>query len=236
MIRIAIVENDCRYQQQLQKYVKRYSEEMNEPISTVCFENGYEILEHYKAEYDMILMDIDMPFMDGLSAAAKIRTYDTEVIIIFITNLGQYAIKGYAVNALDYVLKPISYFAFSQYLDRAVERLKNRSEDHYIIVDLKNGVNRQKIEDIYYIESQNHSLIFHTKNGEYTAPGKISKMETILVPYGFCRIHSGYLTNLNYVEQYRDGFVTVGKDLLPVSRSRKKEFMESLLLYSEGGR
>ena len=81
---------------------------------------GDEIALGYKAVYDIILMDIEMKFMDGMMAAEEIRKVDTEVIIIFITNSPQYAIKGYAVDALDYVLKPVSYYAFSQRLGRAV--------------------------------------------------------------------------------------------------------------------
>ena len=86
-------------------------------------------------------MDIEMEFMNGMDAATKIREVDREVIIIFITNMAQYAIQGYAVYALDYVLKPISYFAFSQKLQRAVGRMKKRKE-RYINIVSKNGVNK----------------------------------------------------------------------------------------------
>ena len=73
-----------------------------------------------------------MKFMDGMSAAEEIRKVDTEVVIIFITNMAQYAIRGYAVDALDYVLKPVSYFAFSQRLSRAIGRMKKTrdKDDH----------------------------------------------------------------------------------------------------------
>lgn len=88
----------------------------------------------YKAVYDIILMDIEMKFMDGMMAAEEIRKVDTEVIIIFITNSPQYAIKGYAVDALDYVLKPVSYYAFSQRLGRAVERVARRAR-HFLQIN-----------------------------------------------------------------------------------------------------
>ncbi len=76
-------------------------------------------------------MDVEMKFMDGMSAAEEIRKMDTEVVIIFITNMAQYAIRGYAVDALDYVLKPVSYFAFSQRLNRAIGRMKKRDKDYH---------------------------------------------------------------------------------------------------------
>ena len=86
-------------------------------------------------------MDVEMKFMDGMSAAEEIRKIDTEVVIIFITNMAQYAIRGYAVDALDYVLKPVSYFAFSQRLNRAISRMKKR-ETKIIMVNMKGGMVR----------------------------------------------------------------------------------------------
>ena len=122
MIRLALVEDDTLYRSQLREYIDKYSAASGEKFTVTEFSDGDEIAFGYKAVYDIILMDIEMKFMDGMMAAEEIRKKDTEVIIIFITNSPQYAIKGYAVDALDYVLKPVSYYAFSQRLRRAIER------------------------------------------------------------------------------------------------------------------
>lgn len=119
MIRLALVEDDELYRSQLREYIDKYSAASGEKFTVTEFSDGDEIALGYKAVYDIILMDIEMKFMDGMMAAEEIRKVDTEVIIIFITNSPQYAIKGYAVDALDYVLKPVSYYAFSQRLGRA---------------------------------------------------------------------------------------------------------------------
>ena len=126
MIRIAIVEDEAAYAEQLEGFLHRYEEEKKEAFEITRFSDGDSIVHNYKAKYDIILMDIQMKFMDGMSAAGKIRKSDTEVIIIFITNMRQYAILGYAVDALDYVVKPISYFAFSERLGKAIERIHRR--------------------------------------------------------------------------------------------------------------
>ena len=76
-------------------------------------------------------MDIQMRFMDGMTAAEKIRTLDHEVIIMFITNMIQYAVRGYEVDAMDYVVKPVEYFAFSQKLDKAIGRMKRQCRHIY---------------------------------------------------------------------------------------------------------
>ena len=104
MIRLALVEDDELYRSQLREYINKYSAVSGEKFTVTEFSDGDEIALGYKAVYDIILMDIEMKFMDGMMAAEEIRKVDTEVIIIFITNSPQYAIKGYAVDALDYVL------------------------------------------------------------------------------------------------------------------------------------
>ena len=150
MIKIAIVEDEVLYADQLQEYLKKYEEEYRETFEISVFQDGDQIVHHYKAEYDVILMDVEMRFMDGMSAAEEIRKMDTEVVIIFITNMPQYAVRGYEVDALDYVLKPITYFAFAQRLNRAIERIKKRTK-RVISVNIKGSQIRMPIESVYYI-------------------------------------------------------------------------------------
>ena len=94
MIRIALVEDDPACREQLRGYLDRYGKESGEKLSVTTFADGDEIALHYTADYDIILMDIEMKFMDGMTAAELIREKDDSVVIIFITNSPQYAIKG----------------------------------------------------------------------------------------------------------------------------------------------
>ena len=174
MIRLALVEDDGNYRSQLKEYIACYAQSSGERFTVQEFEDGDEIALGYKAEYDIILMDIEMKFMDGMMAAEEIRKVDTEVIIIFITNSPQYAIKGYAVDALDYVIKPVSYFAFSQRLARAIERLQHRSR-HFLQVNTREGTHKLDIKQLYYIESQGHDLFFHTSEGELLGSGSMQE-------------------------------------------------------------
>ena len=87
MIRIAIVEDDTGYRSQLGKYIDQYQSDFSETVSVSEFSDGLEIVEKYKSEYDIILMDIQMKHMDGMQAAMRIRDMDKNVIIIFITNV-----------------------------------------------------------------------------------------------------------------------------------------------------
>lgn len=230
MIRIAIVEDEIHYQDQLKEFLRRFEQDRGETIEITTYSDGDEFIENYQAQFDIILMDVQMPLMDGMSAAEEIRKVDSEVVIIFITNMAQYAIKGYAVDALDYVLKPISYFSFSQRLSRAMDRMKKR-EDSHITIKIKGGVTRLKVSDIFYVESQGHKLIFRTKMGEFSTTGTMKELEDELASYHFFRRHKGYLYNLEHVDGMNESCAVVQGEELPVSRSKRKPFMEALSNY-----
>ena len=112
MIRVAIVEDDAEVQGVLQEYVRRYTRQYGTEFEVTLFADGVDILDDYRAVYDIIFLDVEMKHLDGMTTAERIRQMDAEVILIFITNMAQYAIRGYSVGALDYVLKPVPYFAF----------------------------------------------------------------------------------------------------------------------------
>ena len=147
MIKIAIVEDEALYAQQLQGFLHQYEKRTENCLILQFTQMETRSVHKYQSQYDLILMDVEMKFMDGMSAAEEIRKMDTEVVIIFITNMAQYAIRGYAVDALDYVLKPVSYFAFSQRLNRAIGRMKKR-EQKVIMVNIKGGAVRVNIANI----------------------------------------------------------------------------------------
>jgi DNA-binding LytR/AlgR family response regulator len=230
MIKIAIVEDEASYAKQLQDFLEQYEKEQEESFQVTVYSDGDEIVHKYKAQFDIILMDIEMKFMDGMSAAEEIRKVDSEVVIIFITNMAQYAIRGYAVDALDYVLKPVSYFAFSQRLGRAITRMKKR-ETKMIAINIRGGTVRLDAANIYYIESQGHNLIFYTTTGDYEAVGTMREAEEKLTDLNFFRGNKGYLINLSHVDGIQEGCALVKGNQLLLSRARKKIFMEALTRY-----
>ena len=99
MIKIAIVEDEELYISKLEQYLKQYQDESEEKFELTVYRDGDEITSGYKAQFDIILMDIQMKFVDGMSAAEEIRKQDSQVIILFMTNMAQYAIRGYEVDA-----------------------------------------------------------------------------------------------------------------------------------------
>ncbi|WP_316043936.1 LytTR family DNA-binding domain-containing protein [Ohessyouella blattaphilus] len=233
LIRIAIVEDEVKVQKQLGGYIKKYEEEREECFEVFFFKDGDEIVEDYRGVYDIIFLDIQMKRMDGMSAAEKIREMDTEVIIIFITNMANYAIRGYAVDAMDFVLKPIHYFAFSEELKKALSRLALRKKN-YLLIPVENGVVRLEAANVLYIESISRRLIVHGKKEEYTIKGTLKELEEKLKEQYFFRCNNCYLVNLAYVEEVTQNIVQVGDHQLQISRPRKKAFMNALADYVGG--
>lgn len=230
MIQLAIVEDENSYADQLIEFVKKYQSESGKTFKITRFKDGDEITNGYRGQFDIILMDIEMKLMDGMTAAEEIRKLDQDVIIMFITNMTNYAIRGYQVDALDYVLKPVSYFAFSQKLGRAISKMKNKSTKT-ISIEMQSGVKKLDIDNVFYIESEGHNLNFYTSGGEFSIRGKLKDFEEQLVPYNFFRSNKGYLVNLKYVDGVENGSCLIAGKQLLISRARKNDFMTALTEY-----
>ena len=231
MIRIAMVEDEAAVREQLQGYIQRYTRQYGTEFAVTEFSDGVEILDAYRPVYDIVLLDVEMKHLDGMETARRIR--DRDVVLLFITNMAQYAIKGYAVGALDYVLKPVPYFAFSQQLQKAEEKLRRRAR-HYLAVPVEGGLRRLDTAQIYYMESEGHRVHFYTEEGEFAAPGALKTFEEKLADLPFARCNSGYLVNLAQVKSVQQGLAQVGPYELQVSRPKRKSFLAALADYIGG--
>ena len=230
---IAIVEDNPQFCEKLKGYLDRFSKENSIDFNIYSFTDGDEITSDYEAKYDIIFLDVEMKRLDGMTAAQKIRDFDADVIIIFITNMAQYAIGGYSVGALSFLLKPLPYFAFSQELTKSIDRLKKRKHKS-ILIPSENGIIKVNSQEIMYIESYGHDLNIYTQSSIYSMRGTIKKMEEELIDFHFHRCNNGYLVNLSYVSGVQDEEAIVGKYHLKISRPRKKSFMETLTQYVGG--
>lgn len=232
ILNVAIVEDDIESVKLLKNYFIRYQRE-NQNIAFECyvFDDGAKILSDFKPIYDIILLDIEMEITDGLRTAEIIRETDEKVIIIFVTNMPQYAIKGYSVNAMNYLLKPLPYFAFSEEITKSVERIKREKQNKSIIIKTENGVKKLDSDEILFIESIKHNVIIHTSQEVFEIRDTLKKYENILQAYNFNRANNSYLINLKHVKGVEQDFALVGDHQLKIARSKKKQFMEQLVHY-----
>lgn len=230
MIQVAIVEDEKNYVDKLMEYIRELRDENGYQIEAKWFRDGCDITDGYNSSYDIILMDIQMKFLDGMSAARKIRELDQDVIIIFITNMTDYAIRGYEVGAMDYIVKPVSYFAFSEKLKRAIKKIRTKNT-HYISLPVEGGIRKLDISTLYYVESHGHNLCYKAEGLELEVRGTMNELEKLLSPYGFFRCSKSFLVNMQYVEAIQENQCIVHGEYLSVGRAKKKEFMQTLLKY-----
>ena len=222
---------DC---ETLKQYLQRYERERGVAFETAEFSDGEDLVTDYAANYDLILLDIEMAFMDGMVTARRVRALDAEVPVVFVTNAPQYAIEGYKVRAMDYILKPLAWPSFSESLDR-VFHSRRAKERQYLTIALRDGRVRLDVDDICYVEVQDHQLIYSTLGGRYVTKNTIREAEAQLSLPQFFRCNRCYIVNLKHVEAYKGCDVQVnGGDVIQVSRRQRKSFLDALNAYING--
>lgn len=236
MIRIGIVEDDALSRKLVLDYLARYEAAHAESFEISVFEDGSQILRGYRPRFDIILLDIQMEDVDGMTTAKRIRQVDDQVVLVFITSSPQFAIKGYEVDATSYLLKPLPWFAFEQELSRSIQVARKRVGAS-LLLQSGSDVVRLAVGDIVYIESVKHRLEIHTTSGSHSISGALKDMEAQLEGQDFFRSNSCYLVNLAHVQGVRDQscLMTGGADLR-ISRPRKKPFMTALAAFAGGRR
>ena len=227
MVHIAIVEDNPKTRTTLQAYIERYQKESQNEFSIRVFEDGAEILKDYQPVFDVIFMDIQMKQVDGMTAAEKIREQDNTTLLVFITNMIQYAVRGYSVNATDYILKPINYFTFAEHMKR-IDHILERKVKNYLVLNINSGIVKIDIMDILYVECIGHYIYIHKKDEVVSILETMKNMEQALKDNNFYRCNNGYLVNLAYVERVDKNSAFVKGEEIPISRPKKKAFMEAL--------
>lgn len=229
-LRIAIVDDELQARHTLQTYLKRAAQTEHISISVSEFTNAPDLINAYHSAYDLLFLDIEMPGLNGIDAAKEIRQMDSRVAIVFVTNMAQYAICGYEVNAIDFMVKPVAYETFRYKFKKALSFCALRQERE-LVLEYENSFVRLPYSSVYYVEKEKNYLIYHTARGLFRERGTMQKREKDFLSDGFAKCASGCLVNLLHVEQIREDTVVVHGDLLPISRQRRKEFVGNLMGY-----
>ena len=234
MLRIAYLEDEAPTAKTIQTYINRYAKEKALSIQADHYLCAEDCLYLNPKRYDLLFMDIRMGGMTGMEAAEQVRKLAPAVAIIFITSLAQYAVKSYEVEALDFILKPVSYYQFSMKLDRAI-RIISRNQDVNFQVTVDRGTMILPSRQVMYVEVSNHDLLYHTETGTYRARGSLGKLESQLQGRPFLRISSSHLINLQYLSGISGSAVILSNgESLWVSRAKKTSVMATIAEYLGG--
>lgn len=229
-MKIAIVEDEAPQRRQLAAHLAQAAQQRGITVELEEYESGEEIVQAEPAALDLILMDIDMPGMSGMEAAGIIRRRDQEVLIAFCTHLVARALDGYAVQALDFLVKPVSCARIGELLDKA-ERFKGLRRRKTLTLRAQDRVLIVPVDEILYAETYGRKLRLHTARETMDLRMTIAALEKQLPSRDFFRVHNAFLVGLAHVRRIDGLELEAAGDTLPISRHKKKEFMQALTDY-----
>ena len=233
-MRIAITDDEQAVREELAGYVQRYAAVHGIECEVSRYSSGDALLDAFRPEYyDILIFDIDMPGTNGINTARRIREQDGQAVILFITNIAQYAINGYEVEALDYIIKPIGYHDFALKFERA-ERKAGQQKQDTLLLNSTEGIVPVRVQDIVCIEANAHYMVYHTDRGAYRVRGSLREHETEMADRHFSRVQRSFLINLARVERITSAGVEAGGETYSFGRPYKESFMLDYMKYLGG--
>ena len=230
MVRVAIVEDSLKSAQQLKSMIERYGEENGRAFQFRLFANGVDFISDYSPQYDLVLMDIDLPLLNGLETSKILRKLDGDVALVFVTNLEKYAISGYDVGAIGFIVKPLNYATLSVKMHRFLSTLREETEP-YLVVASKSGVLKLNLSDIYYITVSGRYVVLHTKSGDVELHKSMKLLEKELSPHDFVRCDNSSMVNLKHVSMVDSAGALVNGNVVPCSRNGRKVLLDAFTMY-----
>lgn len=238
MLQIAICDDEAAQRSLLETYVREWGMLRQLETDIALSGSAEQFLFCWEERPgDMVLLDIDMPGADGLSLAKRLRSQGDETQIIFVTGLAEYALEGYDVDAVSYLIKPVRKDRLFACLDRAAKRCGQ--EAPALLLDTPGGMARVRIRDICYLESAAHDTWVHCNREKEPVRCRVGirQLEERLGQQGgsFFKIHRSYLVNLSYVNRIekREAVMDTG-EALPVARNRWEALNRAYLEYYRG--
>ena len=224
MYLIAIVDDDAQDAALLKSHIDAYFASDNAVAMIHTFSDGLDFIRSAES-YDIVFLDIQMKRLDGLETARLLRRIGRESILVFVTNMAQFAIKGYEVDALDFIIKPASRASVGYVLDKAMKRLSSGSNAMFSLKTAE-GTIGLSANDIRYVEVYDHNLIYHTVRGDYTVRGRLSDLTEKLDPERFVLCNRSFIVNLRCVSHVSADFLYIGETRISISKSHRKELMQ----------
>lgn len=236
MYRVLVIEDEADAAQRLQGAIARYAEEHGEQFQVRWLKSALEVDLDAPLDADLIFMDIDLPGEDGLSAAMELREHDRATPLIFVTNLAQYAVRGYQADALDFIVKPFSYGAFALRMDRAMEVMR-RAARRSIALRTHDGMRIVAISELTYVDVSGHNVTYHLADGtSFSVRGSLSQAAQDLGGEPFLRISSSCIINMQHVRGVHGAEVTLTSDAqIWISRANKRRCLEEISRYLGSG-
>ncbi|MFV0379889.1 MAG: LytR/AlgR family response regulator transcription factor [Anaerorhabdus sp.] len=231
-IRILIAEDTDSDFDNLKKLIDLWADKHNQIVYIDRIKVLYFQIQKNTPIYDLLFLEIEMPEISGIEYANFIRNKNKKISIVFTTTHSSYAIKGYSVNATDYLIKPLRYNSIEIILNKYLMDKKS-SKTNTIAIKSNGGLYVLLVDDILYIESFSHSLIIHCINNTYNINISFSQLYPILPNKYFTKCHRSYIINKMHVQKLKAPYVFIGDKKIPVSRNKLKKVKTELFEFYE---
>ncbi len=183
-------------------------------------------------EIDLIFLDIQMPELTGLEF---LKTLTKKPLVIFTTAYSEYAIEGYALDVIDYLLKPFGLDRFIQAVNKAEGRLLlkkspspvNEKTKDFILVKSEHKIHKLRLSEISFIQSMREYVAYHTPEGRILSLNSLKHLETELPKDQFIRIHKSYIISIDKIKTLEGNLVHIGKEKLPIGAMYKEEVLKT---------
>lgn len=231
MYKIGIVEDNNDELQTLREHLKRYEYARHERFDIRVFHKAEDMISGSE-RFDLLLLDIDLPGISGFEAATLLRSFNEVTPIIFVTSLSQYAVRGYEVEALDFMVKPVSYGSFALRMDKAL-RVMQRNANASTCIKTKDGLRVLQQQEIAYVEAQRHYCFYHLISGEVLRSRvNISDVANEFSSDIFARISVSYLVNMAQIARIQGNAITlVSGEQFSISRTYRYEALNTITAY-----
>lgn len=239
MYHIVIIDDDEKASENLKEKIESYRQTTKCEFSIRTYTSGKEYLKE-NPDTDILFLDVEMPEMNGIEIAKEVRKKSKNTAILFCTNYQQFAINGYEVNALGYMVKPISDYAFALNLTHALKYINDLSETQNQKIQLKSfqGIIVLNLKDILYIEVRKHNLFFHLKadstyqENPVKVRGSMDEISKSLSGFSFSKAGQSFLINLKHIKKTKsDKVIMQDGTEIPLSRIYKTSFLEDFGQY-----
>lgn len=230
-LKIAICDDDSSQRAYLSNIVNTWAKKKNYLIALKQYEGSASFLFDYEEEkdYDILLLDIEMPGINGIDIAKKVRQENTTVQIVFVTGFYEYFSDGFDVSALHYLIKPVDEARLCSVLDRAVSNLQYRLRS--VLITEAEGAVKVPLADILYLEAQNVYVVVYTNQGTYRMRVTLSKFAEQLDDT-FCKVHRSFIVGMKYIKKItRNEITMINGAQIPISRGKYDEIHEALIKY-----
>lgn len=229
MLRVAVCDDEKEMREMLCGFLR------NHPIveAVNCFEGGEAFLQK-REHYDLVLLDIDMNGMDGIETGRRIRRWDKQAYIVYVTHLPDYQKYAMGVHAFGYLEKPVNKRHIEAVL-KEVEAYKRETEQPlFLEFKTEEGIQRFDVKDIFYFEYTDRRIRMCTQKGAFYLRRKMGEIAELMKPFDFSQPHKSFCVNLFHVKAIKgyDIQMTNG-DVVPLSQKKSAAFREQLNVYLE---